>query len=1304
MKKKVSFLLTASLFLSVFASFTPYNESAINNAEAAAVNLMANGGFDQTTTTLDASWAGITTPAPVSWGLWIPTGSGKAPNKTANVALDLTTYHEGTKSLMFDAFATSRVSVNQSVTTVSAGKSYRLSMWVKTDNVVGTGAYFRTQYYNTSKVGDGPASPKLLGTNDWRLQQVFMTIPASTTKLVIEPFLETGTGKVWFDDISLEEYNGLTGITLDQTAFSMSKDGVVTLTPTFAPANAADKSVVWSSSNPNVASVDSNGNVTGKGVGTATIMVATPDSTIKAQSLVNVEATETYQAYNDLRLKWYDKLTGGALYNPADLDIQANITTLTDSVTNGNATGYWDTLNKSVGRTSLWSDLTSTTDSAQISTAYGRLKAMALAHSLQGSSLYQNEALRNDILGTLDWLYANRYNESKSEYGNWWDWEIGTPQILNDILVFMYDFLSPTQLTKNIKAIDHFVPDPKKRAANSSVTEVGANLLDKALVVTMRGVIGKNGAKITQGRDAIGPEFVYSDHGDGVYKDGSLVQHTNIAYTAGYGSVWLNRAADMTYLLNRSPWSVTDPNVNNVYQWVSDTFEPVIYKGLFMDMVNGRGMSRQASGSARGTILTLLRLAEGAPSDVALSIKRMAKEWILSDTTIANYVDGLPIYELSLVKNLMSDSSVQPRGELIKNQVYAGMDRVVHLRDGFGFGLSLFSNRISAFEKGNNENLKGWYTGIGMTYLYDQDLTQYRNDFWPTVDSFRLPGTTTNGSGKGVTPGEWTSYLNEKNWVGGSTIDGLYGAAGMDFSLQKVTGSDLQGKKSWFMFDDEIVALGAGISSTKAGPQPVETIIDNRKLNDSGDNALTINGVAKPTQLGWSETMNNVQWAHLAGNVSGSDMGYYFPESSNVYGLREARTGAWSEINSGQSTAQITRDYVSLAFEHGATPSNAAYTYVILPHKDAAATELYSQAPDIEILSNSTDVHAVREKKLGITAVNFWNPASVDFITAQNPASLMVKESESQLSVAVSDPTQTQNTISIELNKHGLSVVSADDTISVLQTVPTLKLQIRTAGTVGKSHNIIFKKDTSAPVTTDDAQQDWQHTAQTVTLTATDDISGVQKTFASLDNAEFTESNSIVVAGDGVHLVRYYSIDHAGNQEAIHTATVRIDSTGPVIMPTVSMNVYWTDRTHLQFDISDSISGVSSETLVVDGVQVSYPYTSNPLSLRIGDHSVIVGAVDGAGNETMVQYVLHVQMDIAHLDEVVRYAYQQGWISNQGIYNSLLTMVGVVQQHGDDKQMKNAWNALENHIRAQSGKKMDKAFAEQLLEAIASFK
>ncbi|CAM4137703.1 polysaccharide lyase 8 family protein [Paenibacillus alkaliterrae] len=783
-----------------------------------------------------------------------------------------------------------------------------------------------------------------------------------------------------------------------------------------------------------------------------------PSFPLSIESVVSAE--EALTANDELRQRWFNKLTGNDRYDPNDPDIAAYITDLTDRITNDEKTGRWDTMNKSADRTYLWDFLTSTTVSSEISWAYGILRDMALAYSIQGSELYQNEALKNDIIRALDWMYVNRYNENKNVYGNWWDWEIGTPQIANNIMVLMYDDLTSTQLNNYIKAIDRFVPDPTKRDSlnNDSFRETGANLLDKALVVTLRGVLGNNSAKVNQGRDSIGQEYVYVDHGDGVYRDGSLVQHFNIAYTGSYGSVWISRTADMLYLLKDSPWEVTDPNVNNVFDWVAKSFEPLIYKGAMMDMVRGRAISRQNSTdhtTGRSTILTLLRLAEGAPPEEALKIKRMIKQWIQTDTTFADYIKGLPLYEMNLVKSLMNNSEIGPQGELVKHQVFAGMDRVVHLRPGFGFGISMFSDRISAFEYGNGENIKGWYTGLGMTYLYNNDLIQFSNDFWPTVDSFRLPGTTTDGSGKGVTPRPWYSYPNTRTWVGGSSIDGLYGAAGIDFSLEKVTGSSLQGKKSWFMFDDEIVALGSGIKSAEG--RQVETVVENRQLNDSGDNTFTVNGETKPAEPGWSESMDNVKWAYLEGNAANSDIGYYFPGSASVHGLREARTGSWNEINTGGPSDPITRSYLSVAFDHGANPANASYSYVLLPNKDAAATASYSENPDIEILSNSADVHAVRETTLGITAANFFQPGKADFITAHDAASVMVREADGKLTLAVSDPTQKQDSVTVELDKTGLTVANKDNTVEVLQTSPKVIVKINVAGSIGKTHDVMFK-------------------------------------------------------------------------------------------------------------------------------------------------------------------------------------------------------------------------------------------------------
>ena len=80
------------------------------------------------------------------------------------------------------------------------------------------------------------------------------------------------------------------GVTLDITATSLDEGQTVTLTATVVPADATDKSVSWSSSAPDVASVDQNGKVTAIKKGTATITVTTVDGGKTATCEVTVIA------------------------------------------------------------------------------------------------------------------------------------------------------------------------------------------------------------------------------------------------------------------------------------------------------------------------------------------------------------------------------------------------------------------------------------------------------------------------------------------------------------------------------------------------------------------------------------------------------------------------------------------------------------------------------------------------------------------------------------------------------------------------------------------------------------------------------------------------------------------------------------------------------------------------------------------------------------------------------------------------------------------------------------------------------
>ncbi len=66
-------------------------------------------------------------------------------------------------------------------------------------------------------------------------------------------------------------------VTLDKTDATLEIGQSLTLTATVLPDNAYDKSVVWKSTNPEIAEVDQNGKVTAMGTGTATITATTAD-------------------------------------------------------------------------------------------------------------------------------------------------------------------------------------------------------------------------------------------------------------------------------------------------------------------------------------------------------------------------------------------------------------------------------------------------------------------------------------------------------------------------------------------------------------------------------------------------------------------------------------------------------------------------------------------------------------------------------------------------------------------------------------------------------------------------------------------------------------------------------------------------------------------------------------------------------------------------------------------------------------------------------------------------------------------
>ncbi len=111
----------------------------------------------------------------------------------------------------------------------------------------------------------------------------------------------------------------------------------------------------------------------------------------------------------------------------------------------------------------------------------------------------------------------------------------------------------------------------------------------------------------------------------------------------------------------------------------------------------------------------------------------------------------------------------------------------------------------------------------------------------------------------------------------------------------------------------------------------------------------------------------------------------------------------------------------------------------------------YAANPDITLVQNNSTATAVRENKLGITAVNFWRDSSnsVAGISSDHKASVILRNDGNVLDIGVSDPTQTNTAgINIELSTSVTAILSADAGVSVLQMSP-LKLWFNTSNNFG---------------------------------------------------------------------------------------------------------------------------------------------------------------------------------------------------------------------------------------------------------------
>ncbi|HDA6709306.1 TPA: polysaccharide lyase 8 family protein [Staphylococcus aureus] len=690
----------------------------------------------------------------------------------------------------------------------------------------------------------------------------------------------------------------------------------------------------------------------------------------------NVQTTD----YEKLRNTWLNVNYGYDKYDESNQDMKKKF-----EATEKEAKKLLEDMKTESDRTYLWESAKDLDNkSADMTRTYRNIEKIAEAMKHKDTKLKTDEN-KKKVNDALEWLHENAYGKEpdkkvadlktnfsksapqKNTNLNWWDYEIGTPRALTNTLILLNGDISSDEKKKYTAPIKTFAPDSDKILSSVGKPEQakGGNLVDIAKVKLLESIIEEDKDMTKESIDAFNKVFTYVQSNatgkerNGFYKDGSYIDHQDVPYTGAYGVVLLEGISQMMPMIKETPFKDSNQNDTTLKSWIDEGFMPLIYKGEMMDLSRGRAISREneTSHSASATVMkSLLRLSDAMDDSTKAKYKKIVKSSVESDSSYKQN-DYLNSYsDIDKMKSLIEDSTISTNGLTQQLKIYNDMDRVTYHNKGldFAFGLSMTSKNVARYESINNENLKGWHTGAGMSYLYNSDVKHYRDNFWATADMKHLAGTTTL---ENEILKETDDKKSSKTFVGGTKFDDQHASIGMDFENQDKT---LTAKKSYFILNDKIVFLGTGIKSTDSSKNPVTTI-ENRKAN-----GYTLYTDDKQTTNSDNQETNSV---FLESTDTKKNIGYHFLNKSKITVKKESHTGKWSEINKSQKSDDKKDEYYEVTQKH--SNSDNKYGYVLYPglSKDVFKTK----KDEVTVVKQEDDFHVVKDNESVWAGVNYSN-------------------------------------------------------------------------------------------------------------------------------------------------------------------------------------------------------------------------------------------------------------------------------------------------------------------------------------------
>jgi len=533
------------------------------------------------------------------------------------------------------------------------------------------------------------------------------------------------------------------------------------------------------------------------------------------------------------------------------------------------------------------------------------------------SSLRGDPKLKKASLKALNYWLAKDFKNP-----NWWWNMIGVPMNLQGPLLLLDKDITGVRRKKAVEIMARAKIGPRGS---------GANLTWIANLTAVRGVFERKADVIAVAYKRLVDEiYITKKTGkivEGIKADFSFHQHGRLLYSHGYGAAYLNDCCHTATVVAGTQFAFSPEKIKILTSLALDGSQWMTHNNAGDFGAIGRNIVRGGGPQSCRYLKSVAQYLLKLPTDRAEELKTMSKR--------------------------VSGAKTSP---LVGNKHFWCSDIMVHHREAYYISARMFSTRtLSTDAPCNGEGLKGHHLSDGCNCLFvtGNELGQYLR-IAPVWEWQKIPGTT--AAQKPKLKGK-PHRMGKRDFCGGVS-DGMYGAAA--FELEN---ADLFARKAWFFFDSQYVCLGNSITGKKA--YTVLTDINQCRLQ--GDVLVCDKTGAKVIKKG-TRKLKDVKWIRHGG------VGYIFPTKQNVYLRNDVQKGNWHSINYNRSKKEVRLDIFNLWIDHGKTPKNATYAYIVAPGADRSQLDSYAKDSPITVLSNNASLQAVQHKKLKMTQAVFYKP------------------------------------------------------------------------------------------------------------------------------------------------------------------------------------------------------------------------------------------------------------------------------------------------------------------------------------------